>query len=117
MRKVIFFVGCCLFLSLVGRADATTACYAWDCNENTHVCTFDTSCSSWTGNLFRFTWDFGDGTSDNTANSTITHTYSTPYPTVTLTVIPLSSSTDSAACSIVVWNNVGPAQATHGTCQ
>jgi|SRR6185312_741066 len=115
-NKIALFAGCFLLMAVASRAGATTACYDWDCNETTHVCSFDSSCSSWTGNLFRFSWDFGDGNSANTASSTITHSYSIPYPTVQLTVIPLSSGTASVSCGIVVWNNIGPPVGTSGHC-
>jgi hypothetical protein len=119
MRKVILGVAFALVLGLgAARAEAATACYTWDCDDLTHVCSFNASCSSWSGNLWRFSWDFGDGSSALTGSATTSHTYgNTPYPTVTLTVIPLSSSEDSAACEIVVFNAVGPAQGTEGSCQ
>jgi hypothetical protein len=117
MRRLALFVGGFLFLAMVGQANATTACYSWSCNESTHACTFNSSCSSWTGNLFRFSWDFGDGSTALTSSSTVNHTYgNVPYPDVTLTVIPLSSSTASVTCEIVSFNNVGPARATYGNC-
>ncbi len=118
MKKACMGVAFALALGLgAARAEAATACYTWDCNDSTRVCTFDASCSTWTGSLWRFNWNFGDGTSTLTGSATVTHTYSVAYPTVTLTVIPLSSSEDSAACGIVVWNAVGPAQGTEGSCQ
>lgn len=119
MRKALLTAG--LFVAILAqsnRAAATTACYSWNCNEDTKVCSFNASCSSWTGSLFRFRWDFGDGSGYSlTGSSTITHTYtSPPYPYVQLTVIPLSSSEASVSCQIVVWNNIGPWQPTSGNC-
>jgi hypothetical protein len=106
------------FFSISQRAEATTACYSWSCDEITKICSFNSSCSSWTGSLYRFSWDFGDGTGTFlTGSSTINHTYTTPpYPYVKLTVIPLSSSTADVTCQIVVWNNVGPTQNPFGNC-
>lgn len=102
---------------LADRAEATTACYTWDCNEFTKVCSFDASCSTWTGNLWRFRWDFGDGSGYTfTGSPTITHSYTSPYPTVQLTVIPLSTSQASVSCQIIVFNNVGPPLPTYGDC-
>lgn len=117
MRRVIGFLGCFLFLALVGRAEAATACYTWDCNDITHYCTFNASCSTWTGSLWRFSWDFGDGGTDLTGVATTSHTYgSTPYPNVKLTVIPLSTNPADVTCGIVVYNQVGPPLPTYGTC-
>jgi hypothetical protein len=104
--------------ALTGPAWATDhACYNWSCNETTHVCSFDASCSTITSSLFRYYWDFGDGTSTNTGVATITHTYSTPYPSVTLTLWFLDANPVSTPnCGIVVWNNVSPTQPTYGHC-
>lgn len=103
------------FLAGTARA-ADHACFAWDCNDSTHVCSFDASCSTIVHNLFRYYWDFGDGTGTNTGVATTSHSYSIPYPTVTLTLTFLNSSSVSTGCGIVVWNNVGPAQPTYGIC-
>lgn len=103
---------------LTGPARAgDIACFDWSCNETTHACDFNAACSTIAHNLFRYTWTFGDGTSANTGVPTISHSYSIPYPSVTLTLIFLNSSSVSTSnCGIVVWNSVGPAQPTSGTC-
>jgi hypothetical protein len=105
-------------LAFSGTAHATnTACYDWSCNDSTHVCSFDASCSTiTTGSLYQYHWDFGDGTYDNTTTATTTHTSSIAYPTVTLTVLVLSGSDAEKGCEIVVWNQVGPPLATYGRC-
>jgi hypothetical protein len=115
-HKLAFFAGCFLLMAVASRAGATTACFDWSCNDTTHVCSFDASCSSWTGNLFGTSWDFGDGNTAFVTGLTTTHSYSTPYPTVQLTVVPLSTGTASVSCGIVVWNNIGPPRATSGRC-
>jgi len=103
---------------LAGSARATDdACYTWSCNESTHVCSFNASCSTITSNLYRYYWDFGDGSTQDTGVATITHTYSTPYPSVTLTLWFLNANPVSTSnCGIVVWNNISPVQPTSGTC-
>jgi hypothetical protein len=118
MRKVILGVAFALALGLgAARAEATTACYSWSCNELTHVCNFNASCSSWSGSLWRFSWDFGDGSSALTGSAATSHTYgNTPYPDVKLTVIPLSDNPADRTCGIVVFNNVGPALPAYGSC-
>jgi len=115
-NKIAFFACCFLLMAVASRAGASTACYYWDCNETTHACTFDASCSSWTGNLFGTSWDYGDGNTAFVTSLTTSHSYSTPYPTVKLTVVPLTDSTSWVSCGIVVWNNIGPPVATHGYC-
>lgn len=118
MRKMILGAAFALVLGFAAdRAEAATACYTWDCNPTTHVCSFNSSCSSWSGNLWRFSWDFGDGSTALTGSSTITHTYvNTSDAHVTLTVIPLSEDPASVGCDIVVFYNYGPAGPTNGSC-
>lgn len=103
---------------LAGTAWATDdACYTWSCNESTHVCSFNASCSTISSSLFRYHWNFGDGSSQDTGVATISHTYSTPYPSVTLTLWFLNANSVSTSnCGIVAWNNVSPTQPTSGTC-
>jgi hypothetical protein len=110
----------CAFMAHSGIAEATNhACFDWSCNESTHVCTFDASCTTFTsGQLWRYRWDFGDGAGYFFTGSAITsNTYSIPYPTVTLTVVPFGADLFSVSCGIVVWNNIGPPRATYGRCQ
>jgi PKD domain len=105
--------------ALAGTAHAANdACFNWDCNDSTHVCTFDASCSvTNVGSFWRYRWDFGDGSSVVlTGSPTTSHSYSIPYPTVNLTLVFLDVDWVGTTCDIVVWNNVGPAQATYGRC-
>jgi hypothetical protein len=106
-----------LFALTVPAAATNKPCYDWSCNETTHVCSFDASCSTFSSSLFRYAWDFGDGNTTNTGVATITHTYSIPYPHVTLSLWFLDSATVSTDCDIVVWNNIGPTQLTYGRCK
>lgn len=110
---------CIVFaLAFAGRAEATnTACYDWNCNDSTHVCTFDAGCTTiTTGSIFLYHWDYGDGTYDNTTTQYAMHTFSTAYPTVTLTVFLFGGTEPVQGCQIVVWNQVGPPLATYGRC-
>ncbi|HTG34602.1 MAG TPA: PKD domain-containing protein [Thermoanaerobaculia bacterium] len=110
-----FALGLFAFMGTARAAD--DACFTWDCNDSTHVCSFDASCSTIVHNLYRYYWDFGDGSTQDTGVATITHSYSTPYPSVTLTLWFLNANpVSTSSCGIVVWNNVGPAQPTYGSC-
>jgi len=118
-HRIAVVVGLVLLMGfiLTGRLEAATACYTRVCNDSTYACSFDASCSTWTGNLWRFRWDFGDGSGFYfTGSATINHTYSMPYPDVELMVIPLSEEPASVSCGIVVFNNVGPPLPTEGEC-
>lgn len=108
-----------LFLALPGLAQASSACFDWDCDETTHICDFDASCSTFGGGqIWRYRWDFGDGSGLTfTGSPNISHSYSVAYPEVTLTLIMLSGTDDDETCEIVVYNAVGPAQGTEGRCQ
>jgi PKD domain len=117
-----FLLGLALVVAQTGAAQATNkACFDWSCNDTTYVCSFNSACTTLTnGQLWRYRWDFGDGAGYYfTSSSTVNNTYSSslPYPTVTLTVIPLDTDPFSVTCEIVVYNNIGPPRPTYGRCQ
>lgn len=117
MRRIfVAMAASVLFLAFAAPSQATDACYTWDCDEATRTCTFDASCSTWTG-LWRYRWDFGDGSGlVLTGNPSIQHTFSGNYSTVELMVIPYSTDPDAVSCEVIVKNNVSPPLPTSGTC-
>lgn len=109
------------FLSVGAQAQGT-ACFDWSCDSSTGQCSFDSGCSTIQspGFLWRYSWDFGDGSGTAlTGSDTINHTYSGGcfYPDVKLTVIPFNTDPFDVQCEIVVWECVGPPQGTSGRCQ
>lgn len=116
--------GLVIFLSFgVGHANAANvACFDWSCDpSNSGACTFDASCTQLTqGQLWRYSWDFGDGGGGLTGNPVINHNYGLPGPcwaNVELTVIPFSADAFSVTCEIIIRNCVGPAVGLSGRCQ
>lgn len=119
MRRKLF--GCALagfaFMAFAGAAQANDACYTWDCGTNSPTCTFDASCSTVTaGTLWKYAWDFGDGTTLLTGSPNVSHTYSMAYPTVKLTLVFWNDPTVSETCWVVAWNAVSPQLPLSGTC-
>lgn len=98
---------------------ANKACFDWDCDDTTLYCTFDASCTELDGSLWRYSWNFGDGSGNTlTGSTTIAHqyTYSYPHPDVTLTVVPYDVDSFYVTCEIIVYNQVSPPLATYGRC-
>jgi hypothetical protein len=98
---------------------ANDACYTWNCNPSTHVCSFNASCSTTTdGSLWRYRWDFGDGSGYHfDSDATITKTIGVPYPWVNLTIFFFGANEVSVTCQITVFDNVGPPIGPYsGTC-
>jgi hypothetical protein len=103
---------------------ANVACFDWTCDSsNNGSCTFNSSCTQLTqGSLWRYSWDFGDGTGGLTGSAVIGHNYGaagTPpcNATVQLTVIPFSADSFSVQCQIMVRACVGPPIGLSGRCQ
>jgi hypothetical protein len=119
-RSAIVWIGLLLaFLGFAGAAEANTACFDWECNPDTHFCTFNASCSTITqGSVWRYRWDFGDGSSIVlTSGTTTSHTYGqVPNPDVSLTLLMFSGPEDEELCEIRVWEQVGPFIGTSGRC-
>jgi hypothetical protein len=123
MKAVRMLVCSMLFLGIffaAGAAEAQVACFNWDCDDSTGFCEFDASCTQNPGNLWRYRWDFGDGSGYTfTGSATISHQYSSAscfYPIVELTVIDYNIDPFSTDCQIVQRQCVGPAQGTSGQC-
>lgn len=77
MWKTIYILGIIILFNNCSKP--SEACFDFSPNENISTQTpvlFDASCSK---NAGYYTWDFGDGTSENSilGSSTIVHTYST----------------------------------------
>lgn len=107
-----------LALPLAASAD-NVACYEWDCDDTTFLCTFDASCTENDGMLWRYVWDFGDGSGAIlTGNPVIQHQYdgSDLYPDVKLTVADYDQDPFSVTCGIWLEWQVGPPQPTAGVC-
>lgn len=76
MRKTIYILGTIILFNNCSKP--SKACFNFSPNENIRAQTpilFDASCSK---NASYFTWDFGDGTTENSTlgTNTITHSYS-----------------------------------------
>lgn len=90
---------------------ANVACYDWVCDADTYTCTFDASCTQNDGMLWRYRWDFGDGSGPFlTGNPVITHQYPQYYSWgyVELTVVDYDQDPFSVSCEVVVSSQVGP---------
>lgn len=129
MRRIFLF-GIAALVALAGAvpAQATSACFDWDCDWETLTCDFDASCSSASPFVWFYFWSWGDGTGGSmTGSSTISHTFNQPHNEciydVTLTVTPYGTDpADSVTCE--VWFTlcpVGPQQEEeihgHGHCE
>ena len=120
IRVTASLFGALLLVALAAPAAADTACFDWDCNPSTHLCSFDAGCSSYTGPLWRFRWDFGDSSGYYfTGSDETTHQYPTGggncYFDVELTVFPWSDPS-SVTCTIVVEDCFGPPLGNSGRC-
>ena len=122
MKKLVLF----LTLSIAGllipaMAEATaTSCFDFDCTTGAAgYCTFNGGCSTGTPFVWKYNWDFGDGTSTGlTGQSTQNHTYSICHPGVTLTVYTWDGDIESVQCIINnrLPNCPGPLPPTSGRC-
>lgn len=104
-----------------GAAQAATACFDWDCTAGGGYCTFDASCSSASPYIWRYKFEWGDGTSTGlTSDPTWDHDYTPsgpPYPEVKLTIYFFDEPTSkSVTCDIVARNVVGPPLPLYGRC-
>jgi hypothetical protein len=106
MRKIFLLcVGVALFTSMSTTAvHAATACFDWSCNESSGLCTIDASCSSASPYIWKYQFDFGDGTATGlTGNKVQYHQYgSSVYEaTVTLRILYFGDPGENAvACTI-----------------
>lgn len=125
MKRTLYVI--CLLAALIPTESAEAAnhaCFDWSCNDSgSRVCTFNAGCTQLTqgGPLWRYSWEWGDGTGALTGNNLIVHTYSPygcSYPLVRLMVIPYSADAFSVQCQISYADCVGPAIAQFsGRCQ
>jgi hypothetical protein len=107
-------------LVFAGLAHADTVCFDWDCSEGTN-CTFNAGCSEADPFIWKYNFDFGDGTSTGlTGNPEWEHDYTISgpaYPYVTLYIYPWSEvGVLSVQCQIVVRNVYGPPLPQSGRC-
>jgi hypothetical protein len=105
MRKMFVLLGSVLLACISATAaNAATACFDWSCNESTGFCTIDASCSSASPYIWKYDFDFGDGTwTGLTGNKVQTHQYgSSVYEAVvTLRILYWSSpGQNTVACTI-----------------
>lgn len=104
MRKM-FLVGVALFTGLSATtAYAATACFDWICDGGTGLCTIDAGCSSASPYIWKYDFNFGDGTSTGlTGVSVQNHQYGSGVyeATVTLKIFYFSDPGESSvACTI-----------------
>lgn len=72
---------------LLLMAKPANACFTWSCNNSTRACTFNATCSAMPRNAGVYRWNFGDGATQNTTSTSVSHTYGTSnIYTVTLTL-------------------------------
>lgn len=124
MKKSLMILGVLATLTVLGSAQAAqaaTACFDWDCTAGAGYCTFDASCSSATPYVWKYNFNWGDGTSTGlTGSATQTHDYTgtgPAYPTVTLTIYFFDApSSKTVSCDIVARNVVGPPLPLYGRC-
>lgn len=97
-------------------------CFDWTCDgSGTRQCSFDASCSTASPYVWKYDFNFGDGSDTGlTGNATASHTFASGYSsTVTLTTYFFSGS-GSASVSCTVWTHVlpvGPQPPMSGRCQ
>ena len=120
---VKFILGLVGIISLLGAgaaAQAAEACFEWDCTHEGEVCTFDASCTSPSTGIWKYSWNFGDGTGEFTGYPATSHTYPGNgyfYPTVKLKVIYLYGSAEAdVECLIYRRIPAGPTHPLSGTC-
>src|SRR5262245_43046686 len=85
------------------------AAFTWSCDPSTVNCSFDGSGSTASPYVWKYNFDFGDGSSTGlTGNATASHTFTSGYSsTVTLTIYFFSGSgSDSVSCT--VWHHTLP---------
>lgn len=122
MKRTIFVGAMALIFVLPGAAaDAqNTACFDWDCDHpDVEFCTFDASCTEITdGQIWRYSWDFGDGSSELSGDPVTSHSFDANFSEVTLKVL-LFNSNDSpeVTCEINVFNNFGTPLPLTGRCE
>lgn len=121
MRRAKSWFVLALFAGVFGLvaepSEAATACFDWECADL--ICDFDASCSTGEPYIWKYSFDFGDGTGTGlTGNPVQQHTYSLeyPYPVIKLTIIPMGEDMTTLECQIVVRNVVGPQQDQFGRC-
>lgn len=100
-------------------ASADTACFTWvSCPVN--EVQFDASCSSGDPFIWKYRWDFGDGTGTRVGTPTVTHTYpgdGVQQFTVLLEIQTYTQFT-TVSCTVDVMDAFyyGPQQCWTGTC-
>lgn len=118
MRKLALSlaVGCCLIAA--APVLAATSCFDWSCVLG--GCDFDASCSSASPFIWRYSFDYGDGTGSGlTSNPVQEHGYSENQgqKTVTLWVLYWSEPGETeASCTIDIGYTVGPIEPLTGRC-
>lgn len=108
-----------LLLATAAPAQAATSCFDWSCANLT--CTFNAACSSASPFVYKYLWDFGDGSGwGPTGNSSLSHTYSASgpaNPVVSLTITYFSEpGATTTTCEITVRFVVGPQYPLNGRC-
>ena len=121
--KKKFLMGA-VFAAFLGIASAPAAhagaCFDWSCDgSGSRACTFDASCSTLSPYVWKYNFDFGDGTGTGLTGTAVwNHTYSSGYSsTVSLTVTSFSG---SSTVNCTVWTHVlpvGPQPPMSGRCQ
>ncbi len=92
-------------LLVTSHASATgTACYDWSCDVSTGTCTINAACSVASPYIWKYSYDFGDGSSTGlTGSSSAVHTYAEGVyeAPVKLTIYYFSEpSSSSVTCNV-----------------
>lgn len=117
MKKLVLLVAICVCL-VAPPALGATACYDWSCIMG--GCDFDASCSSASPFIWRYSFDYGDGSSSGlTSNPVQYHGYSESQgqKTVELVILYWSEPGEtSASCAIDIGYTAGPQFPIEGRC-
>lgn len=104
MKKVLLPLLAFVAVLCIASAPAQAgACFTWSCNHGTGACSFNASCSSANPHVWKYTFDWGDGSGTGLSGSaTHNHTFTSGYDsTVTLYVYSFGEpSTQSVHCPV-----------------
>lgn len=122
MKKILLPLFAFVAVLCIASAPAHAgACFDWSCDQSTGACSFDASCSTASPYVYKYNFNWGDGsTTGLTGSATWNHTFTSGYDSnVTLTIIFFSGS-GSHSVTCPVFHHifpVGPQPPSGGRCQ